>query len=133
MEPRLLCIDTDVIIDHLRGRSDVLETVLAHFDCALTAITAYELLLGLAHAPRQSALFNDLLDLVQVLPFDLKAAREAARIDAQLRTQGTPIGLPDTLIAGICIAYGVPLLTRNTAHYKRVEGLTVIRTDQLPR
>ncbi|HEY76906.1 MAG TPA: type II toxin-antitoxin system VapC family toxin [Thermoflexia bacterium] len=94
---------------------------------------SYELLVGLAHAPRQSALFNDLLDLVQVLPFDLNAAREAARIDAQLRGQGAPIGLPDTLIAGVCVAHGIPLLTRNTVHYERVEGLAVIHADQLPR
>lgn len=65
-----LCIDTDILIDYLRGHSDVLEQVVARLDCALTAVTVFELEIGLARSPRQAALFNSLMDLLMVLPLD---------------------------------------------------------------
>ena len=39
----------------------------------------------------------------------------------------------DTLIAGICLAQQLPLLTRNVRHYQRVPGLQVVSpTDVAP-
>jgi tRNA(fMet)-specific endonuclease VapC len=127
-----LGIDTDIVIDYLRGRSDLLERALLHYECAFTAITAYELLIGLSHAPHQAALFDDVLHLVQVAPFDLDAARTAAQVYEQLRAQGLPIGVQDMLNASICIAHDLPLLTRNLAHYQRIEGLTLLDVAQVP-
>ena len=42
------------------------------------------------------------------------------------------IGLPDTMIAGICLSQDLPLLTRNTRHYTRVAGLQIFTPDNLP-
>jgi len=36
---------------------------------------------------------------------------------------GTPIGMADYLIAGICLARGARLLVRNRSHFERVPGL----------
>lgn len=128
--PRL-CLETDIIIDYLRRYNDVLERVLIDFDCALAAVTVYELEIGLARAPRQKILFEDLINIVIVLPLDYAAAKIAARVYNDLRVQGQLIGVQDMLIAGICIAYDVPLLTRNLKHYERIEDLPIIEVDQL--
>ena len=43
MEAARLILDTDVIVDQLRGKSRLIETALDNFRCAFTAITIYEL------------------------------------------------------------------------------------------
>ncbi len=43
------------------------------------------------------------------------------------RLRTTPIGERDTLIAGVCLAIGRPLLTANVRHFRRVPGLEVVQ------
>ena len=53
----------------------------------------------------------------RVLPFDLDAAMEAARLDAERERRGRPIDIRDTLIAGIAISRGAAVATRNIRHF----------------
>ena len=53
----------------------------------------------------------------RVLPFDLDAAMEAARLDAERERRGRPIDIRDTLIAGIAISRGAAIATRNIRHF----------------
>ena len=126
-----LCIDTDVVVDYLRRRNDILERAISQFDCFFTAMTVYELEIGLARAPSQYAGFQELLALISVLPLDRRVAQAAAQVYERLGTQGLPIGLQDTLIAGTCIAQNVPLLTRNVGHFGRIHDLTVVAPAHL--
>jgi len=50
----------------------------------------------------------------------------SARIQASLDRRGEGIGIPDTLIAGICIAEKVPLLTLNAKHFSKIDELRLI-------
>ena len=43
----------------------------------------------------------------------------------ELEGRGTTIAMSDYLIAGICRARSLPLLTRNRSHFERVPGLRV--------
>jgi tRNA(fMet)-specific endonuclease VapC len=126
-----LGIDTDVVVDYLRKRNDLLERAIAQFDCLFCAITVYELEIGLAHAPGQHRVFQELLEIVSVLPLDLHAAHVSAHVYERLRAQGLLVGLQDTLIAGTCIARNVPLLTRNIEHMGRIPELTVVAPAHL--
>jgi tRNA(fMet)-specific endonuclease VapC len=45
------------------------------------------------------------------------------RLCAQLESRGTPIGTLDTLIAAHAMALNVVLVTHNTKHFRRVQGL----------
>jgi len=119
-------VDTDIIIDYLRRRERTLEHALGQFDCAITVITWYELNAVPAHSSRQFRLLASLAEIMEILPFNHPAADQAAKVWRHLRKQGQPIGLPDTLIAGICLANELPLLTNNTSHFQRVAGLVVI-------
>lgn len=126
-----LGIDTDIIVDYLRRRNDLLERAITQFECLFTAVTVFELEIGLVRAPGQYRMFQDLLELVSILPLDLDAAHAAAQVHEQLRSQGLLIGLQDTLIAGTCIAQNVPLLTRNIGHLGRIPQLTVVAPAHL--
>jgi len=54
-------------------------------------------------------------------------ADTAAATRRLLGRRGEGIGVPDYLVAGVCIANGYPLLTRNVAHFSRVPGLVLAR------
>lgn len=126
-----LVIDTDIIIDFLRRRSNVLAKVVENHPCFVTAITVYELQAIAVQSTRQEQALHDFLQIATVLPFHYKAAEQAATIWRQLRSQGELIGLPDTLIAGTCLAFDLPLFTRNHKHYERVRALKLLSATDL--
>ena len=125
-------LDSDILIDFLRRQSTTLLDALTHFSCHLTAVTVYEIEVTAIKSVRQTEQFEQVLPWLTILPLDSTAARQAAAIQRTLQQQGQVIGLPDTLIAGICLAQQMPLLTRNTRHYQRVVGLQVVLPHQLP-
>ena len=88
----------------------------------------WELLTG-ANKARDSSAQHARLALFQarfeLLPFDLAAARHAAQVRAQLEAQGTPIGAVDTMIAGVALANGLILVTRNMREFERVPSLQI--------
>lgn len=131
MGPSQLIIDTDIIIDYLRGRTTALRTALLHYKCAITAITLYELRAVAVRSDRQAELLEQLFMVVEVLPFDSQAANLASEVWRTLAAQGQGIGLPNTLVAGTCLAYDLPLLTRNPEHYQRVSGLKILTPEDL--
>lgn len=65
------------------------------------------------------------MELNKVIPLNLKMAKAAALIQADLRKKGTEIGHTDTLIAGIAMTSELQLITNNTNHFKRIKGLEI--------
>lgn len=61
----------------------------------------------------------------EILPLDTEAAVQAGRIEADLARHGTPIGRADPMIAAIAVVRGLPLVTGNTDHYRRIRDLGV--------
>lgn len=131
MAKELICIDTDICVDFLRKRDPgfgLFIKTLEHYELCITAITAFELYLGHIKMKRKDRIDNFIYQFV-ILPFDLKASEISANIESSLERKGKGIGIPDTLIAGICISNNVPLLTLNTMHFSRVTGLNLIPID----
>ena len=60
-----------------------------------------------------------------ILPVDEDVWRIGTVLFRELRRDGLPIGLADTLIAATALAYGLPLVTDNAEHFQRVRGLKV--------
>lgn len=121
----MIVADTDVLIDALRGRQPTTTRVaeaLSAGALATTTITEFELLSG-ARDPSTREAVERLLAPLAILPFDSAAASSAAAIRRALQETGEPIGTADYLIAGICLARSLPLLTRNRRHFGRVPGL----------
>lgn len=121
----MILVDTDVLIDALRGREPSRARIadgLRQDGLATTTITAFELSSG-ARSVKQESAIADLLAPMRILPFDLEAARAAADIRRRLERAGEPIGMGDHLIAGVAVSRSLPLLTRNRKHFDRVPGL----------
>lgn len=127
----MIVADTDVLIDALRGREPTktrITEALATGQLATTAVTAFELRSG-AETDRARASIEQLLTPLEIMPFDDPAAQRAGKIRRALEAAGTPIGMADYLIAGICLTRGASLATRNRSHFVRVEGLALVTLD----
>jgi predicted nucleic acid-binding protein len=82
--------------------------------------TGIELLPAGRHRTTLSVDFEAFLDADiegRVVAFDTDAARITASIIAARRRAGRPGDLRDTMIAGIAVATGASLATRNTRHF----------------
>ena len=120
----LVVVDTDIVIDFLRGRGGgalLVAQLISERRLRTAAITAFELRLGTDFLKRR----HDIMRLLRsrTLAFDTKAAMRAGAVHSVLKRSGEPIGYRDTLIAGTCLRFGLPLATRNTAHFGRINGL----------
>lgn len=125
----MIVADTDVLIDALRGRKPAADRIALELETtslATTAVTAFELRSG-ALSPRAAEQVERLLAPLPILPLDEEAAGRAAEVRRALEAEGSPIGMADYLIAGICLARSALLLTRNRAHFERVPGLPLGR------
>ena len=121
----MIVADSDVLIDFLAGREPAASRVAIELETrtfGTTVVTRFELL---AWARDQTAegLLRRLLDPLITLPLDRTAADRAASVRKALDLRGQGIGMADSLIAGIVLARGGMLLTRNRKHFERVEGL----------
>ena len=130
---RHVVVDTDVLIDYFAGVSPSAEAI-AHLlredRLAITALTLFELACG-AQTPGQ---LNDLERLAQAAyPVSLNgpAALQAGAVYRELRAKGQLLETADLLIAGCCLAGGLPLLTRNTEHFSRVRGLELLEAEDI--
>jgi tRNA(fMet)-specific endonuclease VapC len=133
MEPSRTIIDTDILIDFLRNQKEAVAFITQLEEkktrLSTTAINAFELYYG-AHKSRQSVQTlqstKKLLDRLVLLPLTPRSAQRAGHIYAELELEGQPIGLRDTFIAAIALTRKYSVATRNTEHFKKVKGLTLI-------
>lgn len=126
-------LDTDVLIDLLAGREPagtVIPALLELEVAGTTAITVYELHSGAARTSHRQAL-DGFLSTLPIFPLDAQAARHAGAVDLSLRRKGQPINPGDNLIAGICLARNLALITRNIGHFRRVADLKVVPLEDL--
>lgn len=111
MAKELACVDTDICVDFLRKKDtgfNLFLKLLEDYNPCITSITAFELFLGHIKMKRKEPI-DDFINQFVLLPFDLKASRASAKIQSSLYKKGKGIGIPDLLIAGICVANNIPL------------------------
>lgn len=121
-------LDTNVCVDVLKGHPDVCARLqmISPADCAISAITAFELATGVrrcSQPERERKKLEKLFAVVPVLPFDAAASEEAARIRQELEKAGQKIGPYDLLIAGHALSTRSTLVSNNTREFARISSL----------
>jgi predicted nucleic acid-binding protein len=122
-----ICVDTDVIIDHLRGRGPgvlIFENIVKNKKPATTQINKFELLCGIRQE-KEIKIIQDCLSGFEILPFDDIAASESAKIYRDLKSKGSLIGIRDIMIAGVAKFHKLPVATNNIKDFKRINGLRI--------
>ncbi len=130
----LVLVDTSVLVAMERGelRLSALQEAQPGARLAISAITVSELLHGWHRAKTQpqresrERFLTALLAQLEILPFDLAAAREHGRAWALLAERGEIIGAHDLIIAATALAHRIPLVTLNQREFRRVETLQLV-------
>ena len=120
-----LCLDSSVLIRHLRGESEIVAKVNAVDRPVLPVPVLGELLVGarLSNRPESETLrVRKLAGFCQLASPDTVTASTYAEIKVALRRAGTPIPENDIWIAALCIQHDWELAFRDK-HFPLVPGL----------
>jgi tRNA(fMet)-specific endonuclease VapC len=128
-----LLLDTNVCIDVLRGRPEVVARLREHppGNLYVSVITVFELIQGAGRAPEQfreivRRKVNTFLSPIVQVEFDGHCGTLAGEINAALLNAGTPVGVMDVFIAATALRKDVPLVTNNGRDFCKIAGLKVI-------
>lgn len=115
-------LDTDVLIDFLRGYSNAVDFVAANsHKIILSSIVVAELYAGVKGVTEQTALDN-FVSLFTVLPITSGIAKMGGLYKRDYgRSHG--VGLADAIIAATCESENAVLKTLNVKHYPMIKGL----------
>ena len=123
-------LDTNVCIDVLRGRPEVIARFREHApgDLCVSAVTAFELIQDAERAPEpyraiERQKVNTFLAPLTAVPFDRECGILAGEINAGLLNDGTPVGIMDVFIAATALRMNLPLVTNNSRDFSKIKGL----------
>lgn len=124
----LIVADTDIIIDFFTDAPPFAQAVsklIKENKLAITSVSVFELYAGITGKKRLKQI-EDFVKNIYVYPLNLIEAAIAGKIFTELKANGSLIGNQDILIAGICIANSLTLLTRNVTHFEIIKDLKLI-------
>lgn len=133
----MIVADTNVVSEFMRDEPDPVLLAwagsLGPSDLTICVVTVEEIGRGVGRLPtgrrrlqleqrwqRQLAAFQD-----AILIYDVKAAEVTAQVLVAAEAAGRPMSLADAQIAGICLAGGHELATRNVRDFEVVAALAV--------
>ena len=122
MAGSILLLDTDVLVDFLRGHSRAVAFVNAHSaQIILSSIVVAELYAGV-RGDREQAALEALVSLFPVVPVSGEMAKTGGLYKRDYgKSHG--VGLADAILAATAEAENAELKTLNTKHYPMLKGL----------
>ena len=121
----LVVLDTNVIIDYLIGKEDVVMEVNSYRknDLSTTFVNEYELLKNTSRKIMEDAIQN-----LRVYHSNDMSARAAAKTYLELKSIGKMMSDNDLLIFGICVANDEILVTQDKAFaYLRSSNIKILK------
>jgi predicted nucleic acid-binding protein len=120
--PKPLLIDTDVMVDFLRGNPKAVALVKTHSTrIILSAIVVAELYAGV-RGDKELQTLDSLISLFRIIPVSPELARQGGLFKNEY-TKSNGIGLADAIIAASAKAEQAELATLNVKHYPMFKGL----------
>ena len=125
----MIFLDSSVLADYLRGHEHVGEYIQEHEDTTFhtSSVIMWELFYSSLNHPSQSRTIGtvaEALSWLEVVPFTFEDAAEAAAVRDELYSNGTPIQVPDMLLAGTTRRAGGTIVTRD-GDFEHVENLSL--------
>lgn len=125
----MILLDTNVVVAFLNGDKSILKRIRVEIDeIGLSTLVVAELDYGAKVSQRSEDNLEKLyrlLEIIQVVPFDIECARIFGTIKSKLRSIGKPTGEVDALIAATAMAREATLVTINKKHFENIEGLKI--------
>lgn len=123
-------LDTDILVDLLRGRERAVSAVAKLRETgylATTVVNAFELYWGAYKLGGRKVLdVKRLLSRLELLLLDEKVAEKAGEEIAYLESVGLVVDIRDLLIGVVARENGYAVVTANEEHFRRIRGLRVV-------
>lgn len=119
-----ILVDTDVIIDFLRGYEKRIKTVFGRIEkkeiqALLSVVSVVELYSGTDITDNNKrALLTVLLTFFEIIPLDISLSQEAGLLRQKYR-----LGLADSIIAASSLSLKASLFTFNTKHFRLIPNI----------
>lgn len=125
-------LDTSVIIDFLRGKAEVVDSVKQipqNEAIYVTAISIFELFIGIFKKGlvKEESDIRLFLSQLNIIDLDSRSAEESAKVLSLLQKGGHTVNSLDTLITGTAIANGVNSILTEDKDFKEIEKVTNIK------
>lgn len=121
-----ILVDTDVIIDFLRGHRERIKTVFVDVEdkkikAYISPISIIELYAGENSQRREkTTALAKLLAFFEIVPLDLPISKLAGSFKREYK-----LGLADAAIAASCLKNSLKLFTFNIKHFKKISNLNI--------
>ncbi len=130
MKPLSFLIDTDWMIDHFNGVTQVTRRLkeLEPHGLGLSVVSAAELWEGayFSRDPKRSQeALEGFLSGVDILGLDEEVCKRFGQLRGSIRKRGQTIGDFDLLIAASALRHNLTLLTNNRKHFESIAGLEI--------
>lgn len=119
---RSLLVDTDVLVDFLRGQSMAATLINDNAErIILSSIVAAELYAG-ARGNQELATLDKLLSLFRIVPVSAEVARIGGLFKRDY-AKSHGVGLADAIVAATATIENADIKTLNVKHYPMIKGL----------
>ncbi len=123
-------LDTDTIIYNLKGHLAVKHNLERHRQSVLkiSIVTLMELYYGAYKSQKVTsnlAKVRNIEEAIEIVPIGRESAEVFAMLKANLGKSGIPLDDFDLILAACAMAHDLVLVTNNTKHFERIEGLRV--------
>lgn len=128
----MICLDSDCIIDFLKGKKEAIEVVNKYSNEVFTTeINVFEVLFGvyLKKNINQKEKFatKEFFDSIEVFSMESGCGEIASKLLTDLIKSGFVIDQNDCFIASIILNNGCnKIITRNKKHFSKIKGLKII-------
>lgn len=128
----MLCLDSDCIIDFLKGKKEATGLVEKYKnEIVTTELNIFEIYFGIYQKEsvrsEEEKSAEELFNSITILPFGADCGKRASKLLISLVKIGKMINQNDALIASILQKNGIDsIATRNVKHFSNISGLKVI-------
>lgn len=123
-------LDTDICIYWLKGNENIERNIIKHGleNVFITVITECELFYGAFKSIKKDknlAVLEELKKKIRTLHTTEGVSYNYGKTKSELEVRGQTLDDADLLIASIAITNNTILVTNNTEHFKRIQGLKI--------
>jgi predicted nucleic acid-binding protein len=127
----MFLLDTDTVIFNLKGNANVQKNLSQHLNdsVSISVITLMELYYGARKSQKVAANLAKIKMLeqsIETIPIGVESTEIFGILKAQLELAGNRLDDFDLLIASCAMSHNLTLVTNNTKHFQRIEGLNLV-------
>ena len=124
----MFLVDTDTVIYNMKGNTNVQKNLRLHINDSISicVITLMELYYGARKSQKVAtnlAKIKMLEQSIETIPVGLESTEIFGLLKAQLESAGNRLDDFDLIIASCAMAHNLTLVTNNTGHFQRIDGL----------